>query len=218
MDSQFPSLRDINDAVQKAPPKTLEFLKKSYNSLNRFRVWIAKSMYKRLPGKMKTLVKKFGRIEALLHKKLVCIEPRLKRRYGKLVYPEGLTLKAIKEKKESFWDFVKNGNAEDVHVEYIEDCFADMERPQFGWRAKVRLMENEPCDFSQENPELGTCNGNSNSDTDDDSNYFAQSRQTGEGFRSAAAPDCRVEYVCNTPIASRRLDIFQNQPYQSIPI
>ena len=72
---------------------------------------------------MKTLVKKFGRVEALLHKNLVCLKPRLERRYGYLVYPEGLTVKAIKEQKNNFWDFIKHGNAEDAHVEVIEDCF-----------------------------------------------------------------------------------------------
>ena len=76
-----------------------------------------------------------GRIEASLHKKMVCLEPRLRRRYGRLVYPEGLTSTALKEKKNNFLkdfvEYVNNGNAEDEEVEYIEDCFDDMERPRY---------------------------------------------------------------------------------------
>merc|ERR1712223_2249487 len=196
----LPSYSQIKYAVQKKPKKTVDFVTAAWNSLSQFRVWIAKKMYKALPRDMKKLVKKFGRIEAIMHKVLVCIEPRLKRRYGKLVYPEGLTVKAVKEKKENFWDFVKYGNAEDAEVEYIEDCFADMERPRFGWRAKVTFMENEPCEIDSENPERSTCRINSISNNEDETNYYyAQSRQTGENFRSAAPPECRVEYVCNTP-------------------
>ena len=187
----------------------------AWNSLSQFRVWIAKKMYKALPRDMKKLVKKFGRVEAIMHKILVCIEPRLKRQYGKLVYPEGLTVKAVKEKKESFWDFVKYGNAEDAEVEYIEDCFADMERPRFGWRAKVTFMENEPCEIDSENPELSTCRINSISNNEDETNYYyAQSRQTGENFRSAAPPDCRIEYVCDGPPGGAQPD---QVPVQQVP-
>ena len=100
----------------------------------RFQIWIAKNMYKKLPRVFKKIVKKMGRIEARMHKKMVCLEPRLRRRYGKLVYPEGLTVKSLKEKKNNFIkdfiEYVKNGNAEDEEVEYIEDCFDDMERPR----------------------------------------------------------------------------------------
>ena len=31
----------------------------------------------------------------------------------------------------------KYGNKENDHVEYIEYCFKDMERPKFGWRASM---------------------------------------------------------------------------------
>ena len=99
---ELPSLSEVIHAVREKPPKTVNALTKAYNSVSRFRVWLAKKMYKNLPGRMKDLVKKFGRFEALLHKKLVCLKPRLKRRYGLLVYPEGLTIKAIKEKKKNF--------------------------------------------------------------------------------------------------------------------
>ena len=122
-----------------------------------------------LPPRMKSLLKKFGRVEALLHKNLVCLKPRLERRYGYLVYPEGLTVKALKEQKNNFWDFVKHGDAEDAHVEVIEDCFDNMERPKFGWRVKVRLMENEPCVVNLENPDLNTCKTKSNSTNGADS-------------------------------------------------
>merc|ERR1711976_486125 len=102
--------------------------------------------------------------------------------------------------KKNIENFIKHGDVEDAHVEYIEDCFADMERPRFGWRAKITLMENEPCEIDAENPERSTCRINSISNNEDETKYYyAQSRQTGESFRSAAPPECRVEYVCNTP-------------------
>ena len=195
----LPSLSEIKYAVQKIQPKTVIFLKKAWNSLNRFRVWIAKKMYKSLPGGMKKIVKKLGRFEALLHKKLVCLKPRLKRRYGLLIYPEGLTVKAIIEKKRNFFHDIKFGDAEDDHVEFIEDCFEDMERPKFGWRVKVTLMEEEPCIFNTENPELSTCRINSTRTSGSSNNLImdnAQRRQTLEEFRSAAPTDCRIRYIC----------------------
>merc|ERR1719266_1573551 len=159
-------------------------------------------MYQRLPRAMKNIVKKIGRIEARVHKNIVCMRPRLRRRYGRLVYPEGLTVRALKEKKNEFLDFVKHGDADDEEVAYIEDCFSDMERPKFGYRMKVTLMENEPCNIDFENPDQSTCIVPSNS-VDVGPNgldrrlsiYYAQSRQTGEEFRSGAPPDCRIEAV-----------------------
>ena len=58
----------------------------------------------------------------------------------------------------------------------------------------------------------------SSSNGEPDSNYYAQSRQTGEGFRSASAADCRTEYVCDTPLTTlRRSDNFQiQQPQQPL--
>ena len=133
------------------------------------------------------------------------MRPRLKRRYGTLVYPEGLTVRALKNKKESFFDFIKNGDADDEHVEYIEDCFADMERPKFGWRVRVTFKEDEPCNLDLDNPELSTCILTSGNNGDllrglgnaGLANPVAQSRQTGEQFRSAAPPDCRYRYICD---------------------
>lgn len=157
---------------------------------------------------------------------MICLRPRLQRRYGRLVYPEGLTIKAIKNKEKNFLDFINNGNAEDEHVEYVEDCFADMERPKFGWRVRVTFMEDEPCDLNLENPELSTCILTSNPDNDlindlnnvDGTNFFqantvAQSRQTGESFRSAAPADCRYRYVCDADNPTIR-----NNPVQATPV
>ena len=130
----LPSYSLIRFAIRNVLPRTIGFLTKAWNILLRFRVWIAKRMYQKLPRPMKKIVKRMGRIEARLHKKMVCLEPRLRRRYGHLVYPEGLTVTALKEKKNNFLkdfvEYVENGNAEDEEVEYIEDCFDDMERPR----------------------------------------------------------------------------------------
>ena len=80
-----PSLSQIRYALQRIHPRTVSFLTSAWNSINKFRVWLAKTMYRKLPRYMKKIVKKMGRIEASIHKTLVCIEPRLKRRYGKLI-------------------------------------------------------------------------------------------------------------------------------------
>ena len=120
-------------------------------------------------------------------------------------YPEGLTVRALKNKKESFFDFIKNGDAETEDVQYIEDCFADMERPKFGWRVRVSFKEDEPCNLDLDNPELSTCILTSGNNGDllgglgnaGLANPVAQSRQTGEQFRSAAPPDCRYRYICD---------------------
>ena len=211
---QLPSYREIISSLEltlnNAETRKIDLLTQVWNRLSRFRVWIAKKMYKRLSRPMKKIVKKIGRLEARIHKKMICLRPRLQRRYGRLVYPEGLTLKAIKNKKKNFLDFINDGNAEDEHVEYIEDCFADLERPKFGWRVKVTLKDNEPCNLNLENPELSTCILTSNSKNDlpnalnnrdvtrsFKANPVAQSRQTGEAFSSAAPADCRYRYVCD---------------------
>merc|ERR1711956_140996 len=174
------------------------------------------------PSPLKKIVKKIGRIEARIHKIVVCMRPRLKRRYGTLVYPEGLTVRALKNKKESFFDFIKNGDAETEDVQYIEDCFADMERPKFGWRVRITFKEDEPCNLDLDNPELSTCILTSGNNGDllgglrnaGLANPVAQSRQTGEQFRSAAPADCRYRYICgennqaqgNTPNAAQPID------------
>ena len=100
-------------------------------------------------------------------------------------------MKAIKDQKEDFFDFINFGNPEDEEVEYIEDCFNDMERPEFGWRVKVMLMDDEPCTIDPKNLEMSTCKLSSASesdlleasDTGDLNHHYAQSRQTGEEFR-----------------------------------
>ena len=110
---------------------------------------------------------------------------------------EGLTIKGLKEQKKKGGDFIEYGNAEDAEVKFVEDCFEDLERPKFGWRVRVTLSEKEPCDATFENPDQSPCNLNSNSDVEADLNHYAQSRQTTEESRSSAAPDCRIEFVCD---------------------
>ena len=193
---ELPSYREIKHIVRNIWPRTIGLFTKIYNNLLRLQMWIAKKMYKKLPKGMKKIVKKMGRIEARMHKIMVCMEPRLRRRYGKFVYPEGLTFKELKKKKKDwikdFIEFVKNGNAEDEEVEYAEDCFDDVERPKFGYSLKITLKEAEPCEFNLENPELSTCGLNRTNS--ENSNNSAQSRQTGQEFRSGAPPDCRIEF------------------------
>ena len=149
----FPTYSEVTQALRNTNSRKRSGLTRAWNILQRFRVWLAKRMYQRLPKPMKRIVKKIERIESILHKKMVCLKPRLERRYGRLVYPEGLTVKALVEKKQNFFEDLKAGSPEDDHVEFIEDCFNDMERPKFGWSVKVTLTENEPCDLNLDNPE-----------------------------------------------------------------
>ena len=181
--ANLPTYGELNRALRSADSNLRSKVRLALNDLSRFRVWIAKKMYKALPPQLKKIVKKIGRIEARIHKKMVCMKPRLERRYGRLVYPNGLTVKSIIDKKKNFLEFIKSGNADDEHVEYMEDCFEDMERPKFGWRVKVTLMKDEPCNLDPENPELSTCKLSSNDDTDllsgldsfDTTPFYAQS-------------------------------------------
>ena len=124
----MPSYGELKNALRSADSKKKSVFSRALNSLSRFRVWIARKMYQRLPQSLKKVVKKIGRFEAVMHKKLMCWKPRLKRRYGRLVYPNGLTVKSIVDKKHNFLQFIKTGDPGDLHVEYIEDCFEDMER------------------------------------------------------------------------------------------
>ena len=79
---------------------------------------------------------------------------------------------------------------------------------------KVELMEREACDPSFENPSLPPCILSSNPDGAADAYYHAQRRQTGEEFRSAAPPDCRIEYVCDGPPGGAQPD---QVPVQQVP-
>ena len=94
-------------------------------------------------------------------------------------------------------------------VDSIADCFDDVEDPKFGWRVKVELKTDEPCDLTTSCFQI---NGNSsdNDNVDGSALYYkrrkrsynndlnyAASRQTGENFRSASPPDCRVRTCQN---------------------
>ena len=100
----------------------------------------------------------------------------------------------------------------------MDDCFEDMDEPMYGFRSKVMLTENSPC-------ELGvTCRGVPEDDSDttygnygtgysyQDGSYIPESstrdsydslveneveRQTGEDFSSDGPPDCRVTFDPN---------------------
>ena len=107
-DSKFglPTYSETKYALKKSESKSVSILKKALNSLSRFRVSIARKMYQKLPRPMKTIVKKIGRIEAKVHKKLVCLTPKLKRRFGHLFYTNGQRVpKTLKKKRSIFPEF-----------------------------------------------------------------------------------------------------------------
>ena len=68
-------------------------------------------------------------------------------------------------------------------VNSMDDCFDWMQEPLYGFRVKITF--ERPCDNSK--PE---CNNFSQ----ENDNF--QRRQTGEGFRSEAPPDCRIINQC----------------------
>ena len=57
----------------------------------------------------------------------------------KKLYPEGLKIKAIEEKKNNTVGFIENENAEEAEIRIP---YQDMKRPKLGWRVKIRSMED----------------------------------------------------------------------------
>ena len=68
---------------------------------------------------------------------------------------------------------------EDITLETVEDCFDDVPKPRFG--LVVKITKDVTCESEINCPVPVS-----------PENYYFQSRQTGEGFRSSAPPDCRV--------------------------
>ena len=68
---------------------------------------------------------------------------------------------------------------EDFTLETVEDCFDDVPKPRFG--LVVKITKDVTCESEINCPVPVS-----------PENYYFQSRQTGEGFRSSATPDCRV--------------------------
>ena len=102
----LPTYSETKYALKKSKSKGVSILTKVLKSLSRFRVSIARKMYQKLPRPMKTVVKKIGRIEAKVHKRLVCLTPKLKRKFGHLFYPNGQRVpKKSKKKRSIFPDF-----------------------------------------------------------------------------------------------------------------
>ena len=102
----LPTYSETKYALKKSESKAVSTLTKAFDSLSRFRVWIAKQMYQKLPRPMKRVVKKIGRIEAKVHKKLICLTPKLKRRFGHLFDSNGQRVPTkLKKKRSIFPDF-----------------------------------------------------------------------------------------------------------------
>ena len=84
---RLPTYGETKYAFKQSESNSVNILTKVLNNLSRFRVWIARNTFQKLPQPMKRVVKKIGRVEAKVHKKLACLTPRLKRRFGNLFYP-----------------------------------------------------------------------------------------------------------------------------------
>ena len=103
-----------------------------------------------------------------------------------------------RKKKLNDYQAALNGDYQNDYDHYIvkraidsfDDCFDFIDEPKYGFR--VKITQERQCS------ELGPdCGMNS---TNIDSQHYAlykqfQVRQTGEGFRSDAPPDCRTD-VC----------------------
>ena len=112
----LPTYVETKYALKKSESKEVSILTKALNSLSRFRVWIARKMYQKLPRPMKKVVKKIGRIESKVHKKLVCLTPKLKRRFGNLFYPNGQRVPAKLEKKRSIFPDFEFGDPKGIFL------------------------------------------------------------------------------------------------------
>ena len=180
--------------------------KRIENNFLRFSKNLVNGIYNRLPRKLQFVVRALKKLERKVHKKLVCLEPMLKRRSGKMRFPNhgmgrynglpvkkefGLSFSNLKKQKHDFLASVDDPNAQnETEIQYINDCFDDIPRMEFGWRVKITLIDNEPCSFEPTDDIDRRCVVTNNTETD-----TFQRRQTGENFRSAAPPDCRVTYL-----------------------
>merc|ERR1712051_390102 len=77
------------------------------------------------------------------------------------------------------YDYSGDEDKEDFTLETVEDCFDDVPKPRFG--LVVKITKDVTCESEINCPVPVS-----------PENYYFQSRQTGEGFRSSAPPDCRV--------------------------
>ena len=206
---KLPTRKDLLYKVKGKKNEKRSELRRIWNNILRFSKRFVNTLYIKLPRKLQWVVRLIKRLETKVHNKLVCLEPMLQRRMGKMKFPNhgmgrynGMPLKkdfGLKEKfynlKEEKWEFlasVDDPNAQnETEIEYINDCFEDIPRMEYGWSVKVMLTEKEPCSFDPNASEDERCVITMNNQTD-----TFQRRQTGENFRSSAPADCRVEYVC----------------------
>ena len=118
----LPTYGDTKYALKKSESKSVSILTKAFNNLSRFRVWITRKMYQKLPRPMKRVVKKIGRIEAKIHKRLVCLTPKLKRRFGNLLYPNGQIVPTKFEKKRSIFPDFEFGDPKGIFYAANKFC------------------------------------------------------------------------------------------------
>merc|ERR1712008_83384 len=89
---------------------------------------------------------------------------------------------------------------DDNEIDSIDDCVDGVEEPLYGFRVKVKVIEDQPCILGK------TCTGTLETYEKQEEipsdfvathslNYPGLSeRQTGENFASDAAPDCRIKF------------------------
>ena len=203
----LPNSNELRYAYNETKSESKGALVEAWNDFKYLSTELVNKIYSKLPRKLKYLVRAAKKFEAKVHRKLVCLEPNLRRKMGKMSYPEnGMPIKSkfdifgkvksLKDQKYDFWASVDDPEDEDDHVEYIEDCFPDIPRRKFGWSVKYTIMKDERCtfDLSKVTDDMPKCVITNNAKDNDlfQSQQYAQERQIREGFRSSAPVECRV--------------------------
>ena len=159
--TKLPTRKDLLWKVNATKTEKANNLKRIWNNILRFSKGFVNKIYNKLPRKMQYVIRTLKKLEIYLHNKLVCLEPMLKRRMGKMKFPShgmgkynGMPVKRdyglkreIKDKiydfKDDVWEFLASvddsESEDDKEVEYLNDCFEDMPRQELFNYLKCRL-------------------------------------------------------------------------------
>ena len=149
--TNLPTRKDLLWKVNATKIEERSNLRRIWNNILRFSKRLVNKIYNKLPRKLQYIVRLLKKLEVKIHNKLVCLEPMLKRRMGKMKFPShgmgkynGMPVKRIydnykrnlKDKINEFknekWEFLASVDDpeldDDKEIEYLNDCFDDMPR------------------------------------------------------------------------------------------
>ena len=146
----LPTRKDLLWRVNATKTENSGNLKRIWNNILRFSKRLVNKIYYKLPRKLQYGVRTLKKLEPVLHNKLVCLEPMIRRRMGKMKFPShgmgkynGMPVKkdyGLKRKLknkvydiiEDVWEFLASvddpESEEEKEIEYLNDCFDDMPR------------------------------------------------------------------------------------------